>query len=82
MRRDGVLFDSAFYQVMQGYNLDWGTTRREVGKILGRRNKGVRKKKKNPGDVFSFSGLSRSSLLHDASVCEQSLIAGLPADDL
>ena len=82
MKSEKESFDSAFTQVMQNFNLDWATTRREVGSILGSRKKGPRRKK-SPGQQMNlFSKMTKEEHLSDAKKCEASLTAGIPIHDL
>lgn len=82
MRVERVDFDFAFAQVMQNYNLDFATTRREVGSILGKRKKRPRQKKISGRQMNLFSKMTREEHLCDATEHEASLTAGIPAHDL
>lgn len=82
MKSENVGFDFAFSQVMQNYNLDYATTRREVGSILGKRKKRPRKKKISGQQMNLFAKMTKEEHLSDAANCEASLTAGIPAHDL
>lgn len=75
MRTKGVDFNTAFAEAVCGRNLDWETTRREVGSILG-------KKSRRPRSTELQKFLSLDSIRRDAARCEASLIAGVPLEDL
>ncbi|HAS84590.1 MAG TPA: hypothetical protein DCS23_00740 [Candidatus Yonathbacteria bacterium] len=82
MKSEKIGFDFAFAQVMRNYNLDFATTRREVGSILGKRKKRPRKLKISGQQMNLFSKMTRDEHIEDAGKCEASLIAGIPAHDL
>ncbi len=75
MRTKGVDFNTAFKEAVCGRNLDWETTRREVGKILGNRARRPRST-----EIQEF--LSRDYIQRDAARCAASLTAGIPAEDM
>lgn len=79
MRTKKVDFNTAFIEAVQGRNLDWETTRREVGSILGKR---PRQPRVTDSTEKLRKFLSRDSIRRDAARCEASLIAGVPAEDL
>ena len=82
LRENNCTFDAAFSTVMQNYkHLDWATTRREVGSILGKRKKRPRKAK-TPRQLDLLFGRPREEVLADAAEAEATLIRGIPAHDL
>ena len=76
MRKKGVGFNTAFTETMKDSSgLDWETTRREVGKILGNRAR-------RPRSTELQEFLSRDYIQRDATRCAASLTAGIPAEDM
>lgn len=76
MRKKAVGFNAAFTEAMNNNRgLDWETTRREVGRVLGKRAR-------RPRNTELQEFLSLDHIRRDAARCEASLIAGVPAEDL
>lgn len=83
LRKNNCTFDAAFSAVMQNYkHLDWATTRREVGSILGKRKKRKPRKIKTPQQFDLLFGRPREEVLADAAEAEATLIRDIPAHDL
>lgn len=80
--KEGKKFDDAFAEIMRNYrNLDWATTRREIGSILGNRKRRQRKKIPEQQDLIFFE-MSRAVAVRDATLHEASLMHGIPEHDL
>ena len=76
MRKKGVGFDAAFTETMKDNSgLDWETTRREVGRVLGNRAR-------RPRSTELQEFLARDYIQRDAARCAASLTAGIPAEDM
>ncbi|OHA84112.1 MAG: hypothetical protein A2937_02870 [Candidatus Yonathbacteria bacterium RIFCSPLOWO2_01_FULL_47_33b] len=83
LRENNCTFDAAFSAVMQNYkHLDWTTTRREVGSMLGKRKKRKPSKVKIPKQLDLLFGRPRDEVLADAAEQEANLTRGIPAHDL
>lgn len=83
MRENNCTFNAAFTAVMQNYkHLDWATTRREVGSILGKRKKRKPRLIKIPQQLDLLFGRPRDEVLADAAEQEANLTRGIPAHDL
>jgi hypothetical protein len=83
LRENNCTFNAAFTAVMQNYkHLDWATTRREIGSILGKRKKRKPRQIKMPKQLDLLFGRPREEVLAEAAEQEINLTRGIPAHDL
>ena len=85
LKKEGWDFRKAGYHVLhsQGIREDASEVLAEVGRLLGKRNRGRKKRsRKNTAQLDFLFGRPREEILAEAASSEASLIAGIPKHDI